>query len=73
MANKDTRIAVTVSCAAHEVLLRAWADCTGRTTSSLVSFLLEDAVREALRKGDVPTSALQVMESFMADQCVASV
>ena len=67
MTQKDTRIAITVSSTAHEVLVRQWAQCTGRTASSLVSFLLEDAIREALRKGDVPAIAIQAMESCIAE------
>ena len=49
MAKPDSRIAVTVSSGAHRVLLEWWALHTGRSVSSLVSFLLEQSIVEALR------------------------
>jgi hypothetical protein len=65
MPPKDSRVAVTISCASHEALLRWWAAYTGRTVSSLVSFLLEDAIRLALRNGDVPARAVKTMNDLM--------
>ena len=67
MLSKDSRIAVSVTSGANETLLRHWAHVTGRSLSSLAAFLLEDAIREALRKGDVPTASVRHMDSYIAD------
>ena len=65
MAKPDSRIAVTVSSGAHRVLLEWWALHTGRSVSSLVSFLLEQSIVEALRNGDVPARAVECMDKLL--------
>lgn len=65
MAKPDSRIAVTVNSGAHRVLLEWWANQTGRSVSSLVSFLLEQAIVEALRNGDVPQRAVDCMNKLL--------
>ena len=65
MAKTDSRIAVTVNSGAHRVLLEWWALHTGRSVSSLVSFLLEQSIVEALRNGDVPAHAVQCMDELL--------
>ena len=67
MTTKDTRIAVSISSGLNETLLRHWAQVTGRSLSSLAAFLLEDAIREALRRGDVPAASVEHMNSYIAE------
>jgi hypothetical protein len=65
VAKADSRIAITVNSGAHRVLLEWWAAYSGRSVSSLVSFLLEQAIVEALRKGDVPERAVSCMSQLI--------
>lgn len=65
MAKPDSRIAVTVNSAAHRVLLEWWATYTGRTVASLVSYLLEKAIIDALRDGEVPQQAVECMDKLL--------
>ena len=65
VAKADSRIAVTVNSGAHRVLLEWWATWTGRSVSNLVSYLLEKAIVDALRNGEVPARAVQCMDELL--------
>ena len=56
------QIPVSVSSNAHAFLLKWWAKWSGRSTSNLASYLLEKAIEQALRDGDVPAMAVEAME-----------
>ena len=53
--------AFSISSGAHAYLLKRWATLTGRTVSNLGSYLLEAAIIDALRNGDVPKEAVRDM------------
>ena len=61
-ANQTT---FTISSGAHAHLLKWWARYTGRSMSSLISHLLENAVEDAIAQGKVPKNALSVMQSAL--------
>ena len=65
VAKADSRIAVTVNSGAHRVLLEWWATYTGRTVANLVSYLLEKAIVDALRDGEVPQQAVECMDKLL--------
>ena len=65
MPKNDSRVSFTVSNDSHKFLLEWWAGLTGRTTPSLVSFLLERAITEAIRNGEVPKEAIGAMNGFI--------
>lgn len=65
MAKSDPRVAVTLSSDAHRFLLEVWSEITGRSTANLASFLLEQAIVDALREGAVPTVAVRAMEKMI--------
>lgn len=65
VAAKDTRISVTVTSEAHQFLLAWWADLTGRSQSNLAGSLLERAIADALKNGDVPEQAVHAMNQFI--------
>lgn len=54
------RLAITAPSAAHAALVLEWSRVTGRSVSSMGSFLLEEGIRSTLRNGEVPPSALEV-------------
>ena len=64
----NARLSVTPTSPAHGVLLWAWAEVTGRSMSGLSAMLLENAVTQALREGDVPVEAVRAMERYQAVQ-----
>jgi len=61
----NTRFAVNLPSKAQALLLRSWAEHTGRTTSSLVIYLLESALMEAMDKGHIPHQAIQQMHRYV--------
>lgn len=61
----NTRFAVSLPSKAQALLIRSWAEHTGRTTSSLVIYLLESALMEAMDAGQIPASAMQEMTRYM--------
>ena len=66
MPRSDSRISVTLGSDAHRFLLDMWAETTGRSTANLASFLMEKAIVDALRNGEVPAAAVQAMEGMIA-------
>ena len=46
----------------------AWAEVSGRSMSGLSAMLLENALHQALRDGDVPVEALRAMQRYQAAQ-----
>ncbi len=61
----DSRIAITVSSGAHQFLLEWWAALTGRSQANLASALLEKALTDALRNGDIPHVAVSAYDKFI--------
>jgi len=64
----NARLSVTPTSPAHGVLLWAWAEVSGRSMSGLSAMLLENALTQALRDGDVPVEAMRAMERYQAAQ-----
>ena len=64
----NARLSVTPTSPAHGVLLWAWAEVSGRSMSGLSAMLLENALTQALRDGDVPVEAVRAMERYQAAQ-----
>ena len=62
----NARLSVTPTSPAHGVLLWAWAEVSGRSMSGLSAMLLENALTQALRDGDVPV--VRAMERYQAAQ-----
>ena len=46
----------------------AWAEVSGRSMSGLSAMLLENALHQVLRDGDVPVEALRAMQRYQAAQ-----
>ena len=65
VAPKDTRIPVTLPSESHQLLVEYWARLTGRSKGSLVSFLIEKAIADSLRNGEVPQQAINQMNMFI--------
>lgn len=65
MPKSDSRVAVTLGSEAHRYLLEMWAQLSGRSPANLSSFLLEKAITDALRNGEVPAPAVQAMDQFI--------
>lgn len=65
MAANDPRISVTPASEAQGYLLKLWAQLTGRTVSGLAGHLLETAITQAIRQGDVPPEALKGMGDYI--------
>ena len=61
----NTRFAVNLPSKAHSYLLSTWATVTGRSTASLVSFLLEKAIVQSLGNGEVPEAAVSAMTDYI--------
>ena len=61
----STRFAVNLPSKAHSYLLNTWATVTGRSTASLVNFLLEKAIVQSLRDSEVPESAVGAMTDYI--------
>lgn len=66
----NARLSVTPTSPSHGLMLWAWAEVTGRSISGLAAMLLENGITQALRDGDVPVEAVQVMERYQAAQAV---
>lgn len=65
VARTDSRFSVTVPSDAHRFLIDWWAALTGRSPANLLSFLVEEAIVQALRNGDVPAEAVTAMNGFI--------
>lgn len=61
----NTRFAVNLPSKAHSYLLTNWATLTGRSTASLVNFLLEKAIVQSLSDGEVPEAAVGAMTAYI--------
>lgn len=61
----NTRFAVNLPSKAHSYLLNNWATLTGRSTASLVNFLLEKAIVQSLSDGEVPEQAVKAMTDYI--------
>ncbi len=70
MPKADSRVAITVSSSAHQFLLEWWAALTGRSQANLASALLEKALTDALRNGDVPQEAVGAYNEFIKAMAV---
>lgn len=65
MPRTDSRVSVTISRDTHQILLSWWAALTGRSQANLASHLLETALTDALRNGDVPEDVANAYEQFI--------
>lgn len=61
----STRFAVNLPSKAHAYLLNNWATLTGRSTASLVNFLLERSIVQSLSNSEVPVGAVEAMEQYI--------
>ena len=61
----NTRFAVNLPSKAHSYLLNHWATVTGRSTASLVNYLLEKAIVQSLSDREVPRAAVVAMNQYI--------
>ena len=63
-----SRFQVTPVSDHQAVLIEMWANGTGRSVSSLCASLLDQAVTEALAKGEVPNQVVDAVEELFAPE-----